>query len=294
MPEVLPCSQWSDFTNRGDISIELSQIDDNAIRLDNEGQFMNEACGQLTIHEGSISLISTISVFTNDAWLDILGTSSGHQNNGTFLNEGIIYDANETLSNFLLTNNGVIVDPLTAPVQANTAVSNALTLGSLAPVGNMSWQTAPGGSLAGVYVPASNSLVVLESAVSRTEIYLEIELDVTGCQETRWLAVKVPGGVLPPPPPPLLQTDEITDISWKLSPSPATEYVELSLAAGQGTLVRIQLVNQLGQVLFEGQSTGEEGGVYRVERPAGLVSGWYVLRVIGEEGLLYTEPIVWE
>jgi hypothetical protein len=281
------------FSNRGDVVIELNQIDDPAIHLEGISQLINEDCGHLTIQEGTIYLHNLYPVFTNRAWLDMLGTSAAHVNNSTFLNEGIIYDPNGTLAGFSMNNQGVIVDPLTAPVQANTVEDDALTLGSLAPVGNMSWHSAPGDVLAGIYVPASNSLVVLESVVGRNELYLEIELDVAGCQETRWLAVEAPGGVLPPPPPPLQQAEETTNASWRLTPNPATEYLEVTLAAEQGTTVQIQLVNQLGQLLFDGQSTPEEGAVYRIERPAALVSGWCVLRVIGEEGLLYTEPVVW-
>jgi hypothetical protein len=56
---------------------------------------------------------------------------------------------------------------------------------------------------------------------------------------------------------------------------------------------RIQLINELGQTVFETLESSQKGTVLTVNRPPHLATGWYQLRIIGERDLLFSEKVIW-
>jgi hypothetical protein len=279
--------------NDGDITLELTNTTGKAFNI-GTATFNNKECGQVEILDGSLRVFSPSGEFNNEAWLDILGADVTYYLQGDLVNEGLIYDPHGTLAGYSVDNQSLILDPLSPPVTVGYNY-NALNLGDLDDINLLSWNNFPGGSIVGTYLPSSNILKLYNNALGLSSVMVHLELDHDGCNQSRWFEVPAPGNVQPLPPPPAPQQEDLTQkANWNISPNPASDHLDITMGLENDQLVRVQLLNELGQTVFESQEFAEKGTVQTFTRPSNLATGWYMIRILGEDGLLFSGKVIWQ
>lgn len=273
--------------NGGSLSIKINGSG-TALKVKSGYSFTNAACGELIIESGDLDVEGTL---TNDAWMYLEEDETDISISGVFDNEGLIVDPHLLLTGQSGFNNqGIVFDRLDpAPVYPGPFIQNALSIGDFDEVSFISWHLSENGPQAGTFLSSSNQVSLFNSSIGLKSLWLNFDFNLGNCGNV-WLELPVQGGVQAPPPPPAQQNNG----NWNIHPNPARDQLEITMGVESGQVVQIQLLNELGQTVFEFQEYGEKGSNLTIARPSNLVPGWYMLRIIGEDDMLFSGKVIWQ
>jgi hypothetical protein len=268
-----------------------------AFRVFSSGRLLNKNCGDIHILAGEIDINQ--GLFQNDAWvyLNHPDTDITTFGNSTLINYGLMIDPHYLLSGVSgFENEGLVFDRLDPdPVYPGVPIQDALTIGDFGEVSSISWHLSENGPLAGEFSNSTNQLFLFKKSIGAQTLWLNFDFYLGNCGNV-WVQLPVEGGVQAPPPPPLQESsaNQQQSAEWKVYPNPADDQLEIMVGAESSQMLRIQLLNELGQTVFESLDSSQKGTVLTLNRPAQLASGWYLLRIIGERELLFSEKVIWQ
>lgn len=255
--------------------------------LDNQGELFNQNCGVLHL-EGKINNENNAN-FTNNAWLHS-DHQGQHINNGMIQNNGVIEDLHGAFQGVSLTNDGLIVGPLTAPTYAPSLVQNVFDLdpGASIEIDDLWVEDCDGnGEKKGYYDQNNNELEIFEYTGGLTTFRFNVTFD--GC--TRCIRMEVPGGVQYPPSPFAAHPNAtVPTQQLRISPNPSAGFVQVAFPDQLlDHSLEWRVYNLQGQQLAAGQWVEATPASLQFDQ---LPNGTYLLRVSAAGQLIGTERLV--
>ncbi|MEO1262402.1 MAG: T9SS type A sorting domain-containing protein [Bacteroidota bacterium] len=261
--------------------------------LTNSGILTNEVCGNIILDSRLHN--NAGGTFNNDGWVENNHTGT-HRLIGTLINNGVIEDNPLNISG-LITHNGVLVEPLTGPVQVGVATPNALNLVNWGNYVSLGWyREATLITSAGVYDPVANTFVADAAVQGVTELYIHFQELTTFCEIV--MRVDIPGGVLPyaPPAPTFRPTNTnghntaISAERFSVYPNPASSVFNIKNANGKGEH-RVEVFNAVGKEVMEVDMDFSQSRSHEIDASGSLTNGLYYLVISKAGKMVQTEKL---
>ncbi|MCI5080498.1 MAG: T9SS type A sorting domain-containing protein [Saprospiraceae bacterium] len=280
----------SNLQNEGEILI-YATVNGDGIHL-NGGHLENIQKGVIQTEKPIVG-VGNYSL-QNEAFMIVSAASSSTVNNN-FVNEGALSDQFSSITPNSITNNGIILAPLSGNAQAGTPYPDALIVSPAygAEVFDGSWfRDFKGSASAGNYESVANIFTPNSNGVGDNIIFAEVL--VTASLKSRRMPIYIPGGIQAAgaplsglPSSSLLGEAQVNldESPVQIFPNPVSELLHISLSQNQSQAVDYRLLSANGQLLSRGTLRSDVLDVSH------LPQGSYFLHLATEQGS-WTERFV--
>lgn len=254
------------------------------IDIENDGDIYNFNGGYFQI-TGKLHMNSGSS-FLNYGFF-ILSGSSLHVVNGSFGNKGVIDDNYGQLLP-LISNDGIVIAPVSGTMQVGVPFSNVLDVGSLAYANIYDWKVSQNGVVAGTYNETTNEFTPNASAIGVSTLYIEIYDIATGVGRNFSLELTNPvspfsrkfnisstRNQLDDNPEVLASTD------LNIYPNPSSGNIQLDSKIFSNNNADVHIFNNLGQ-LVQQERFISASDKQSIELSNQLMNGIYIIKILQE------------
>lgn len=261
--------------------------------IHNEGFFHNRRCGEVRCPEKILNKSGASLI--NDAFL-YTSFSGQHENepSGDITNNGVIEDLHDAFGGVSMTNNGIVLSPVSSITFVGQPVNNALGLGGFSNATVVGWWVDGQGSIsAGTYNAANNNFTPNNDAAWQTKLYVEIDLNVDKDCKARMLEIHFQEGIKQLQP---LRKDESGAVlalhsGLKVFPNPCPGSCEVIIRPVSEVVGTLSLYASAGQLVWQSVVAVDSPTSVIVETEH-LTAGTYWLRWITAQGNPLTAPLV--
>lgn len=227
-------------------------LSDLSVDINNHGSILSNNGAHIALNKTLNT--SAGSSFTNYGFFVLYGTDT-HTINGSFGTKGVIDDNHGQLVS-LVSNDGVIVAPVSGTMQVGVPFPNVLNLGTLDNVNVIDWKVSQNGAIAGTYNESTNTFTPNASAVGISTIFIEIYDIASGVGRNFSLELDNPVA-------PFTsrenqsstrngQDSDITDIQStevNIFPNPTSGNIQIESPAFENNQSQVHIFNNLGQLV---------------------------------------------
>ena len=253
----------------------------NWIDINNEGDITNRNGSHIAINKtvnmpvgGSISNYGFFVSYGSDF----------HSISGSFGNKGVIDDNFGELQG-LVSNDRLIVAPVSGPMQVGVPYPNVLDVGSLIGLNIIDWKISQNGVVAGTYDELTNEFTPNSSAVGITTIYIEVFDLVSGVNRNFSLEIGSPilpfAGKISASSTRNGQNNTIAKVAQEVNifPNPTSGNIQLESEIFEDKDVQVHIFNNLGQ-LVQQERLNSGSTTQTLDFSNQLTAGLYIVKVL--------------
>ncbi|MEM7573232.1 MAG: T9SS type A sorting domain-containing protein [Bacteroidota bacterium] len=249
------------------------------------GLLENQSCGLLQF-KGNVNVSSAATVSNESGWLEMESQQVILFPTSSFLNEAVVFDQYAALSSSSVVNQGVVIAQQNYAPVPGAIVNNVFELGAGTGISiSPAWFSQMGGGATLANYDQVNNRVLFSPGLPSGTNSMFISVFQPGCGDREYKL----GFSQSSPRPPIVQPNwgnpHEAGIAWSVYPNPVQQHFTLERPESAiDELQQLELIDLLGRSLARWELSPGNSNI-RLERPAGLGAGTYLLRLetaIGE------------